>query len=137
LVEGVTKFRARVSDQVWQRFIDEGRISVYVMFAFPEALEAVRKAFQGIDVVAATILGDELRACDDAAQIFTDDGERRFANEILQQIGRDLVARHPLGHSDMAALVVFHNTTPNNTLPIFWCSGTVGERPWRPLFPRA
>ncbi len=137
LVEGVTKFKARVSDQVWQRFIDEGRISVYVMCAFPEALEAVRKAFPGIDVVAATVLGDELRACDDAAQIFTDDSERRFAKEILQQIGRDLVARHPLGHSDMAALVVFHNTTPNNTLPIFWCSGTVGERPWRPLFPRA
>lgn len=137
LVEGVTKFKSHVRDQVWQRFIDEGRISVYVMFAFPEALEAVRTAFPGIDVVAATVLGDDLRACDDAAEIFTDDSDRRFAKEILQQIGRDLVARHPLGHSDMAALVVFHNTTPNNTLPIFWCSGTVGERPWRPLFPRA
>ena len=43
LVDGVTKFKARVSDQVWRRFIDEGRLSVYVMFAFPEALEAVRR----------------------------------------------------------------------------------------------
>ena len=63
-----------------------------------------------MSVVAATVLGDELRACDDTADIFADDSERRFAKEILQQIGRDLVARHPLGHSDMAALVVFHNT---------------------------
>lgn len=137
LVEGLTKFKARVGEATWQRYVGERRISVYVMFAFPEAMEVARKAFPGIEVVAATLLGDDLRACDEAADIFSDDSERRFAKEIIQQLGRDLSPRAPLGHGDMGALVVFHNTTPNNTLPIFWCSGVVGERPWRALFPRA
>lgn len=137
LVEGMRKFRARIGEPLWQSYIKEHRISVYVMFAFPEALEAARKSFPGVEVVAATLLGDDLRACDEAAGIFADDSERRFAKEILQQLGRDLSPRAPLGHGDMGALVVFHNTTPNNTLPIFWCDGVVGERRWRALFPRA
>ncbi|WP_127997657.1 ATP-binding protein [Piscinibacter defluvii] len=137
LVEGLMKFKARVADATWKRYVDERRLSVYVMFAFPEAMEAARAAFPGIEVVASTLLGDDLRACDEAAEIFAEDSERRFAKEILQQLGRDLTPRAPLGYGDMGALVVFHNTTPNNTLPIFWCSGVVGERPWRALFPRA
>lgn len=137
LVKGLTKFKAKVSEPVWRKFVEERRICVYVMFAFPEALEAARRAFPGIDVVGATLLGDDLRACDETADIFSEDEERRFAKEILQQIGRDLSPSAPLGHGDMGALVVFHNTTPNNTLPVFWCDGVVGERPWRALFPRA
>jgi hypothetical protein len=43
----------------------------------------------------------------------------------------------PLAWGDMAALVAFHNTIPNNTLPVFWCEGKVNDRPWLPLFPRA
>ncbi|WP_428422649.1 phosphoribosyltransferase-like protein [Methylibium sp.] len=137
LVEGMTKFKARVGEPTWQRYVGEHRISLYVMFAFPEALEAARQSFPGVDVVAATLLGDDLRACDEGSDIFAEDSERRFAKEILQQLGRELSPRAPLGHGDMGALVVFHNTTPNNTLPIFWRSGVVGERPWRALFPRA
>ena len=137
LVKGMKKFKAKVSEPIWQRFVEEGRILVYVMFSFPEALDAARKAFPGIEVVGATLLGGELRACDDSAEIFVEDDERRFAKEILQQLGRDLSPSAPLGHGDMGALVVFHNTTPNNTLPVFWCDGIVGERRWRALFPRA
>jgi len=36
----------------------------------------------------------------------------------------------------MGLLVAFHNTYPNNTLPIFWSNGMVGERDWKPIFPR-
>lgn len=90
MVEGIKKFRAKVSDQIWQRFTDESRIAVFIMFAFPEALDAVRTAFPDLSVVAATVLGDDLRACDEASGIFVDDNELRFAKEILQQIGRDL-----------------------------------------------
>jgi hypothetical protein len=56
---------------------------------------------------------------------------------VLRQIGQQLQPQHPLGHADLGGLVLFHNTVPNNTLPIFWCNGTVNERPWQPLFPRA
>ena len=137
LVEGLKKFQAKVEPALWARFIDEKRLAVYVMFAFPEALEAANRAFPGLEVVASTVLGDELRACDEMAGIFASDDERRFAEQVLHQIGRELSPSAPLGHGGMGALVVFHNTTPNNTLPIFWCSGTVGERPWKALFQRA
>lgn len=137
LVEGLKKFRAKVDSALWARFIEENRLAVYVMFAFPEALESAHQEFPGLDIVAATVLGDELRACDEMAGIFSNDDERRFAEQVLLQIGRELSPSAPLGHGGMGALVVFHNTTPNNTLPIFWCSGTVGERPWKALFQRA
>ena len=97
----------------------------------------MRDAFPGVDVVAATVLGDELRACDEGAGIFADEAERRFAEQVLQQIGRELSPKAPMGHGGLGALVVFHNTAPNNSLPVLWCSGTVGERPWRALFQRA
>ncbi len=137
LVEGMAKFQAKIDPGIWNRFVDEKRIAVYVMFAFPEAIAKVRKAFPGIEVVAATVLGDELRACDEAAGIFADEAERRFAEQVLQQIGRELSPTAPMGHGGQGALVIFHNAAPNNSLPIFWCSGTVGERPWKALFQRA
>lgn len=137
LVKGMRKFQAKISPDVWQLYVQEGRLALIVMYAFPEALEAVRKEFPGISVSAATILGEELRACDDESQIFTNQADRNFAREVLQQIGRELSPSAPLGHGDMGALVIFHNAAPNNTLPIFWSGGAVAERPWRPLFPRA
>ena len=33
----------------------------------------------------------------------------------------------------MAALVSFHNTIPNNTLPVFYSAGKVNGREWKPL----
>jgi len=64
-------------------------------------------------------------------------GELRFVRGILLALGRELTPQISLGFGDLAALVAFHNTVPNNTLPIFWSSGTVNGRPWRPLSPRA
>ncbi|WP_423395528.1 phosphoribosyltransferase-like protein [Burkholderia sp. LMG 21824] len=131
------KFRSQISADIWSRYVDEGRICLFVLFAFPEALEVLRKEFPGIEVSAATVLNDDLRACDDEAGIFETEGDRKFAKDVLQQIGRELSPSAPLGHGAMGALVVFHNATPNNTLPIFWSAGSVQERPWKPLFPRS
>lgn len=137
LVKGLRRFRQKVAEEVWGRYVAERRISLYVLYAFPEALELLRKEFSGVEISAANILGDELRACDEEAAIFDSMDERNFARQVVQQLGRELTPGAPLGHGDMGALVVFHNATPNNTLPIFWSGGTVGERPWKPLFPRA
>lgn len=106
------------------------------MFAFPEAIECVRKKSSGIHVVAATVLGEELRACGEEAGIFESGAELRFAKDVLLQIGRELYRDAPLGFGDLGALVAFHNTVPNNTLPIFWSNGRVGDKEWKPIFPR-
>jgi hypothetical protein len=137
LVTGLRRLKEEVGPKIWQRYVSEERISVFVMFAFPEAIDLVRQKCQGLHVVGATILGDELRACTPEAAIFEDEANLRFAREILLQLGRELYPGAPLGFGDLGALVVFHNAVPNNTLPIFWCSGRVGERSWKPIFPRA
>ena len=89
-----------------------------------------------MQIVAANILGDELRACAEEAMIFEGEAERRFARDVLVQLGRELYPDAPLGYGDLGALVAFHNTIPNNTLPIFWSNGRVRERQWVPIFPR-
>lgn len=137
LVGGLKKARAKISTELWERYVSEGRLCLFLMYAFPNAVSAVQAEFPGIPVLVAHFFGDELLACDEEAEIFETQAERAFAQDVLQQIGRELSPSYPLGHGDMGALVVFYNTTPNNTLPIFWSGGTVQERPWKPLFPRS
>lgn len=83
------------------------------------------------------VFGDEVMALDPNAGIFENEDEINFAREMLIQIGRELDPQYSLGFGDLGALVCFNNTIPNNTLPIFWRSGTVNDKPWRALFPRA
>ncbi|UPT88422.1 ATP-binding protein [Bradyrhizobium barranii subsp. apii] len=136
LAKGIATFRKSVDPQVWRSFIEHGRISIFVMFAFPEAIESVRAAYPSLHVVAANTLGDDVRALSTDASIFEKESDIRFARDMLLQIGRELYPDAPLGFGDIGALVAFHNAVPNNTLPIFWSNGR-SDRPWRPLFPRA
>ena len=80
--------------------------------------------------------GDEVRAFRPEAGIFADDGDRAYAQEVMLQIGMQLVSQSPLGYGNMEALVSFHNTIPNNTLPVFWSMGSANGHLWTPLFPR-
>lgn len=119
------------------RLAKEGRVICAVISAFPEAVEKIHAEYPSIDVLVIRPFGDEVRALDPEARIFADDGELKFAKDVVLQIGRQLTAQNPLGYGDMGALVAFHNGIPNNSLPIFWSSGTVNHRPWTPLLSRA
>lgn len=136
LEKGINRFRVQTDAALWKRYCSEGRISAVVMFAFPEAIEHVRNKCQGVHVIAANTMSDELRACADDAGIFEDAADLRFAKDVLLQIGRELYPQAPLGFGDVGALVAFYNTVPNNTLPIFWSNGRVGDKQWKPIFPR-
>jgi len=115
----------------------EGRIICCLQTAFPEALRHLKSEFPSVEVLVMKLFDDEERACEPEAEIFENEGELKFARDVVLQIGRQLNPQMPLGYGDMAALVAFHNTVPNNTLPIFWCSGTVNNRQWNPILPRA
>ena len=136
LVKGVSQFRTTVGPSIWQQYTNEGRISVFIMFAFADAVQNVQVRHPDVHVVAANTFGDELRACAEEAEIFDDESDRRFARDILLQLGRELYPDAPLGYGDLGSLVAFYNTIPNNTLPIFWSNGRVRERQWIPIFPR-
>lgn len=118
-------------------YLDEKRILCLFLYSFPEALEKLSKEYKQVQFLAANVFGDDVRALDDNAEIFESQSELEYAKGMLLQVGRELTPQNPLGFEDMGTLVCFHNTIPNNTLPIFWSNGTVNGKPWKPLFPRA
>jgi hypothetical protein len=118
-------------------YLKEKRILCYLLYSFPEALTKLKRAYSEIEFIATHVFSEEVLALDSDAGIFENKEEITFTRDVLTQLGRELTPQIPLGYGDMGALIVFHNTVPNNTLPIFWSSGTVNDRPWKPLFPRA
>jgi hypothetical protein len=138
LVSGIGGFlKQRGNETLLRRFADKGTIHLFLLFAFPEAVQTIQKRFPYIRTTTIRTFGDDVRGLDPDAGIFTDEAERRFAHDVLVQMGRQLTPQSPVGHGDMATLVGFHNTIPNNSLPIFWSNGTLNEKLWIPLFPRA
>ena len=131
-------FRAACAqyDEQLAPFFEEGRVLCYILYTLPEALDRLRAEFPKLEVNCIKCFGNEVRALNPDADIFEDDAEIRFVEEMVVQLGRELVPQLPLGFGDMGLLVSFHNTIPNNTLPIFWSTGRVAEKPWKPLFPR-
>jgi len=137
LANGLREFQSTAAQAVMSRYLGEGRLACYVMYAFAEAVDEIRAAAPGFEVVAANYFAEEVRAFEEDSGIFSEERDRRFARDVMMQIGRELAPQMPIGFGDLGALVLFHNTVPNNTLPVFWAAGRVSERPWVPLFPRA
>jgi hypothetical protein len=136
--KGLEKFFSQEGiEDLLDRYLSERRILCYILYSFPRALQKLRESYPGVEFLAIHVFGDEVSALDSESGIFSNEEEIKFAQDVLIQIGRELTPQSPLGFGDMGALVVFHNTVPNNTLPIFWSSGTVNDKPWTPLFPRA
>jgi hypothetical protein len=117
-------------------YASEGRVICVPLYGFAEGIDNIKGRYTSIRCVPANCFGDEVRALAHGGDLFTDERERQFAEHVLLQIGRELVREHPLGFGDMGALVCFSDNAPNNTLPIFWSAGRVGEKQWNPLFPR-
>ena len=101
LVRGVGQFRSTVETSIWRQYTNQGRISVFLMFAFADAVQNVQHHYPDVHVVAANIFGDELRAYAEEAEIFDDEADRRFARDILLQLGRELYPDAPLGYGDL------------------------------------
>ena len=135
LTKGFRAVCAQHNDYL-EPFFQEGRVLCYILYALPEALDRLRQEFPELKVNCMKCFGDEVRALNPQADIFQDDAEMQFVQEMVVQLGRELVPQFPLGFGDMGLLVSFYNTIPNNTLPIFWSSGSVAEKPWEPLLPR-
>lgn len=118
-------------------FLKDGRIMLGLLYATGSALDQLAEMDQRISILPANTLGTDVIAFDPEAEIFEDTAELEFARDVMLQIGRELTPQNPLGFGDQGLLFSFHNTVPNNTLPIFWSNGRVNERPWKPLFFRA
>ncbi len=135
LTKGLERLWSMEKD-LFSKLAEQGRIVCCLQTAFPEAINQVKLQFPKVQVLPMTIFDEKVKAFASDAGIFEDKGEREYAQDVLLQIGRQLVPQNPLGYENMAALVSFHNTIPNNTLPVFWAAGKVNGREWKPLLPR-
>ena len=121
---------------LFSQLAEQGRVVCCLQTAFPEAIRRIKQQFPKVQVLTMTTFDDKVRAFAPDAGIFEDEGERAYAQDVMLQIGRQLAPQNPLGFGNMAALVTFHNTIPNNTLPVFWAAGKANGREWKPLLPR-
>lgn len=79
---------------------------------------------------------------DDSFKVFSDDSRyyKKVSSEITkddgyaicESYGKKLIPPHPLGYKDGQLLISFFHNTPDNALPIFWCS----HSSWIPIFKR-
>ncbi len=137
LARGLRRFLARERlTKTLEGLMEERRLMCLLLFSLPEALTALKAEFPRIEFVVAEMFGEEVRALDFDSDLYESADELEFSREVLLQYGRALYPQCPLGYGDLGALVLFHNTVPNNTLPIFWSNGTVNDKQWKPLFPR-
>ena len=135
LAKGLEKLWSMDQD-LFSALAEQGRVVCCLQTAFPEAIRRLKRRYPKVQVLTMTTFDDNLKAFAPEAGIFEDDSERAYAQDVMLQIGRQLVPQNPLGFGNMAALVSFHNTIPNNTLPVFWATGKANGREWKPLLPR-
>ena len=130
-------FQSLTDHRTKEAYLEQHRILCYLLFAFPKALDLLRKTHPKVQFLAINVLDEELLAFESNSNIFDNDHDRNFAREVMLQIGRELSPQIPLGFGDIGSLICFHNTIPNNSLPVFWSGGISNNRQWKPLFPRA
>ena len=116
---------------------EEGiRIIIIALVGFAEARGRIERFIirNGLDadVYFCDELGSEDKVFSDTSRVFPEASERRYARQVAEEKGVALVRRHPLGYEDSQAAIVFYESCPNNTLPIFWSNGAG----WFPLFHR-
>ena len=92
------------------------------------ALQKFEIEFSDVEVLPAM-------AAVDAANVFTDVEHAR-----LEELGRRVYSKHPLGYGKTQLLTAYYFQCPNNTLPLVWADGDNNSvngscYPWSPLFP--
>ena len=114
-----------------QRGIDKAKLYCLVLFAFQSAIEYVQNQTP-FKVICVELLDERDRVFSSDCAIFSDDEERRRAEEICRRHGEVLWPQHALGYDDSQLLIAFEYQAPNNSLPILWSNA----KGWLPIFKR-
>jgi hypothetical protein len=84
-----------------------------------------------MEVLIAETFTDRDKVFSPYGNVFSQ-AELERAKQIFLRYGKRLWPNHPLGYEDGQALVVFHDSVPNNTLPVIWSN----KHGWQPIFGR-
>lgn len=94
-----------------------------------------------VETICANIISDREKCFTPDSYVFSTEKKKRFlplAAKMCEYYGDRITKGHPeadgypLGFDQAQSLFCFFYNTPDNTLPIFWCSGAG----WKPLFTR-
>ncbi|AKB83547.1 hypothetical protein MSBR3_2969 [Methanosarcina barkeri 3] len=123
--------------------IDKQKLYLFAIVGLSEGIKRLEeeKLFSEVKVVHKI----EHKAFDNSYIFSTSDAGK--AKDVISNIGKQLTdEKMSLGYDNSQALVFFHNSSPNNSLPIFWAEGKCkilegidkesSEITWNPLFPR-
>jgi hypothetical protein len=113
-------------------------IAYHVLVGTGRGLSEVRTKTAFTEVRSALELDDTFRTFGDSSRYFgnvepplSKDGAR----DLAHRHGAGLLSSEPLGFGDGQLMLGFAHNTPNNTLPIFWHTGS-DSKAWSPPFRR-
>lgn len=119
--------------------LPHARLWIGIIVGFDMALRDAHRAIgeygSRVTVTPYRLLTEQDKCFSDTTRIFANPATRSKVKEFCLQAARmhypELPRNLRLGFNDTAALVVFYDTVPNNSLPIIWHN----EGTWLPLFP--
>jgi len=135
IINGIRELNQKCGQVIASRNI---KVVVATICGLEAGQEAIYKILESEilfkpEIYICDILNDSNRCFTDESVIFEDEVERRKAKEIAYKYGIKLQKKQPLGFDGGQLLIVFHDTCPNNSLPILWF---FSESLWNPLFRR-
>ena len=99
--KGISKWLEHLKDlKPLEKMLNEKRIMVAVLYAFGDAIDAIKLVEPRLQLFAANTFGVETKAFDEDSNLFDSKDELDFARDVMLQIGRELVPQMPLGYGD-------------------------------------
>ncbi|MBB2199740.1 ATP-binding protein [Gluconacetobacter sp. 1c LMG 22058] len=134
LAQNLENFLTRNIDFLILRKLPVVVIALLATEAADQAVRAVMTKWSGIsiDFRVCEYLREDSFAFSERSLIWKDSDERDRAKALVSEIGRVVCKPAPLGFGNLALLLAFTDTVPNNTLPVIHASGTG----WRALLER-
>jgi hypothetical protein len=117
-------------------------LTAIALTATAEGEQRVRSELEKIDLVdidlrVCELLSNKSFAFEDDNGIWKNSDDKDEAKALCNDLGAKIYPDNPIGFGNQALLVVFPDTCPNNSLPIFHSSGPISAKArWIPLFPR-
>lgn len=117
--------------------INDRQIIIFIIAisGFLNSKETILKKFSKINFLEISIcdpLNESDKVFNEESPCFNSTAERLKSRDLVTKYGEILEKNHPLGFHDSQAIIVFDQSCPNNTLPIFWKE----KKTWIPLFKR-
>jgi hypothetical protein len=116
----------------------ESQIWILIVAGYADGLSKIRGAIRNeprIHLIIGRLFDEEDRCLSSNSKIFPFEEDRQNVKALCKQIRTNFYPRLPAnftyGFRDIASLVVYYNTVPNNSLPLLWHN----LDDWFPLFP--